>query len=139
MESDSTPDFSFISLLPNTASDSQPVCRLPPFTILNLTLESTPNSGPNSGPHIVHKKPTAQAPSRKSQKAGPHSWQVKRIRELFGAPLKIYNPRGDAWVRDKEKAKKNGATLEEVNAVSRSRKVHKSHPGSTIPIPWCAN
>ena len=147
MQSDSTPDFSFMPLLPNTAPDSQPICRLPPFTMLNLTPESTPNSGPNAGPNsgpnagprIARKKPVAQAPTRKPRKAGPHSRQGKRIRELFGAPLKIYNPRRDARVRAKEKAKKNGATPEEVNAVGRGRKVCRSHPGSTIPVPWYAN
>jgi len=136
-------------LLPNTVPDTNPVRRLPPFTTLNLTPEPTPNSGSNSGPdpganlgsnpgpttrRTARKKPMVQTPTRKPRKAGPQSRQGKRIHDIFGAPLKIYNPRRTAILRAQQKARKNGATPEEVNAAGRDRKLRRSHPGSIITI-----
>ena len=48
MQSVSIFNFPFMPLLSNTATDSQPVCKLPFFITLTLTLESTSNSGSNS-------------------------------------------------------------------------------------------
>ena len=152
-------DFLLMPLLPNTVPDTNPVRRLPPFTTLNLTPEPTPNSDSNPGPspspnpgpisgsnpspgsnpgpatrRTARKKPVIQTPTRKARKAGPQSRQGKRIHDIFGAPLKIYNPRRTAVLRAQQKARKNGATPEEINAAGRGRKLRRSHPGSKIPI-----
>ena len=149
-------------LLPNTVPDTNPVRRLPPFTTLNLTPEPTPDSGPNRGPNhssncspdsgtnpspssgsnlgpttryrTARKKPLTQTPTHKPRKAGPQSRQGKRIHDIFGAPLKIYNPRRTAVLRAQQKARKNGATPKEINAAGHGRKVRRSHPGSKTPI-----
>ena len=73
-------------------------------------------------------------PIHKPRKAGPQSRQGKRIQDIFGTPLKIYNPRRDAIRRAQQKARKNGATPEEINAAGRGRRLRRSHPGSIIPI-----
>ena len=145
-------------LLPNTVSDTNPIRRLPPFTMLNLTPEPTPNSGsnpgsfnpgPNPSPNpspssssnpvpitrrTARKKPVAQTTIWKPRKAGPQSWQGKRIHDIFGTPLKIYNPHRDAILHAQQKARQNGATSEEVNAAGHGRKLRTSHPGSITPI-----
>ena len=93
----------------------------------------TPDPTPNS-PSVrrtSRNNPATKGPSRKPRKRGPQSHQGKRIHDLFGAPLKIYNPRRDARQRAQQEARKKGATPAQIEAAG-CRKVRRSHPGSTF-------
>ena len=124
---------------PQPMHTRNPLQNLPPFPDLGLIPDTIRNPAPNPTPNptptrrSARKKPPSQGPPRKPQKAGPQSRQGKRIHDIFGAPLKMYNPRRDARVRAQEKARKNGATPEEVNAAG-CRKLRRSHSGSTFSL-----
>ena len=135
--------------LSNSIPDTNSICHLSLFTMLNLMAELTSNSGPNSGPDpganlgsnlglttccMACKKPVVQSPTHKPPKAGPWSRQRKRIHNIFGAPLKIYNLRHTAILHAQQKARKNRAIPKEANVAGHNRKLQRSRPGSIILI-----
>ena len=124
-----------------TGSGTNNPLRLPGIQSLQLPPNAAPNTPPSTAPNPAPKSPPVRRTARKQpatrglirqpRKAGPQTYQGKRNREIFGAPLKIYNPRQDARLRAQTKARKKGATPEEVPAAGH-RKLRRSHPGSTI-------
>ena len=84
----------------------------------------TPDPTPNSPPvrRTSRNNPATKGPLRKPRKRGPQSHQGKRIHDLFGAPLKIYNPHRDARQRAQQEARKKEATPAQIE-VAGHRKV----------------